>query len=104
MNYSIKNNSVHALLLNMILLDIRNYSHLFFFSGTTTVLTMQDRIFTSFLRYMFLLFFSQLAPRIQVSSKLLAHHWSEYFSDKYKIPYNQSLSKMAAIYIRRGDK
>lgn len=65
---------------------------------------MHDRIFTSFLRYMFLLFFSPFAPRIQTLSKLLAHHWSEYLSDKYKQPYKKTLSKMAAMYIRRGDK
>jgi len=53
---------------------------------------------------MFLLFFSQLAPRIQISAKLLAHHWSEYLSDKYNQPYNETLSKMAVLFIRRGDK
>ncbi|CAF4029447.1 unnamed protein product, partial [Adineta steineri] len=72
--------------------------------GTTTNLTISDHIFSSFLRYMFVLFFSQLAPRIQTSAKLLAHHWSEYFSDKYHKPYNEVLSNMAALYIRRGDK
>jgi hypothetical protein len=53
---------------------------------------------------MFLLFFSQLAPRIQTSSKLLANHWSEYLSDKHNKPYDEVLSKMAVIFIRRGDK
>jgi hypothetical protein len=53
---------------------------------------------------MFLLFFSQLAPRIQTSSKLLANHWSEYLSDKHNKPYDEILSKMAVIFIRRGDK
>jgi superfamily II RNA helicase len=53
---------------------------------------------------MFLLFFSPLAPRIQTSAKLLAHHWSEYLSDKLNQPYNEVLSKMAVIFIRRGDK
>jgi hypothetical protein len=53
---------------------------------------------------MFLLFFSQLAPRIQTSAKLLAHHWSEYLSDKYNQPYNEVLLKMAVLFIRRGDK
>jgi len=53
---------------------------------------------------MFLLFFSQLAPRIQASTKLLAHHWSEYLADKYNKPYNETLSNMAVLFIRRGDK
>ena len=53
---------------------------------------------------MFLLFFSPLAPRIQTAAKLLAHYWSEYLSDKYNKPYNEVLSKMAVIFIRRGDK
>jgi hypothetical protein len=53
---------------------------------------------------MFLLFFSQLAPRIQILAKLLAHHWSEYLSDKYNQAYNETLSKMAVLFIRRGDK
>ncbi|CAF3405754.1 unnamed protein product [Rotaria socialis] len=73
-------------------------------AGTTTNLTIRDKIFTSFLRYMFLLFLSPLAPRIQTSAKLLAHHWSEYLSDKYNKPYNVVLSKMAVVFIRRGDK
>lgn len=72
--------------------------------GTSTTLSLNDRIFTSFLRYMFLLFLSPLAPRIQVSAKLLAHHWSEYLSDKHHKPYEQALSGMAVIFIRRGDK
>ncbi|CAF3590641.1 unnamed protein product [Rotaria sp. Silwood1] len=72
--------------------------------GTSTNLTIPDHIFSSFLRYMFLLFFSQLAPRIQTSAKLLAHHWSEYLSDKYNKPYDEALSKMATLFIRRGDK
>ena len=53
---------------------------------------------------MFLLFFSPLAPRIQTSTKLLAHHWSEYLSDKWTQPYEQVLINMAALFIRRGDK
>jgi hypothetical protein len=53
---------------------------------------------------MFLLFFSPFAPRIQNLAKLLAHHWSQYLSDKYDIPYNTSLLDMAVFYIRRGDK
>ncbi|CAF1057833.1 unnamed protein product [Rotaria sordida] len=73
-------------------------------AGTTTNLTISDYIFTSFLRYMFLLFFSQLAPRIQTSAKLLAYHWSEYLSDKHNKPYDEALSKMAVLFIRRGDK
>ncbi|CAF4335906.1 unnamed protein product [Rotaria sp. Silwood2] len=73
-------------------------------TGTTTNLTISDQIFTSFLRYMFVLFVSPLAPRIQTLAKLLAHHWSEYLSDKYNKPYDEALLKMAAIFIRRGDK
>ncbi|CAF2332665.1 unnamed protein product [Rotaria sp. Silwood2] len=73
-------------------------------AGTTVNLTIPDHIFTSFLRYMFVIFFSQLAPRIQTLAKLLAHHWSEYLSDKYNKPYDEALSKMAVIFIRRGDK
>ncbi len=53
---------------------------------------------------MFLLFFSPLAPRIQTLAKLLSHHWSEYLSDKLNQPYDEVLSKMAVIFIRRGDK
>jgi hypothetical protein len=53
---------------------------------------------------MFLLFFSPLSPRIQILTKLLAHHWSEYLSDKYNKPYNTSLLNMAVLFIRRGDK
>ena len=53
---------------------------------------------------MFVLFFSPLAPRIQASAKLLAHHWSEYLSDKTGQLYEEVLSKMAVIFIRRGDK
>ena len=72
--------------------------------GTSTQLTLSDHIFTSFLRYIFLLFFSPLPPRIQTLTKLLAHHWSDYLSDKLHKPYEGVLSKMAVIFIRRGDK
>lgn len=53
---------------------------------------------------MFVLFFSPLAPRIQTSAKLLAHHWSEYLSDKWQKPYENVLTNLAALFIRRGDK
>lgn len=53
---------------------------------------------------MCLLFFSPLAPRIQAGAKLLAHHWSEYLSDKNDQSYNEVLSRMAVLFIRRGDK
>ncbi|CAF1007905.1 unnamed protein product [Adineta ricciae] len=72
--------------------------------GSSKIMTVQDKIFTSFLRYMFLLFFSPLAPRIQTSAKLLAHYWSEHLSSKYHQPYKEALSKMAVMFIRRGDK
>ena len=53
---------------------------------------------------MFILFFSQLAPRIQVTSKLLAQHWLEYLADKYNRPYDEALKDLGVIFIRRGDK
>jgi hypothetical protein len=53
---------------------------------------------------MFILYFSRFSPRIQTLEKLLAHHWSEYLSDKYNKPYNTSLLNMSALFIRRGDK
>jgi hypothetical protein len=53
---------------------------------------------------MFLLFFSPVPPRIDTLTKLLAHHWSEYLSDKFNQPYDDALSKMAVIFVRRGDK
>ena len=53
---------------------------------------------------MILLFFSPIPPRIQTLTKLLAHHWSEYLSDKFNQPYEEALANMAAIFIRRGDK
>jgi hypothetical protein len=87
---------------------VRLHTHLlcprFLSLGTTTGLIKSNQIFTSFLRYMFLLFFSQLAPRIQTAAKLLAHHWSEYLSDKFNQPYQEVLTKMAVLFIRRGDK
>ena len=53
---------------------------------------------------MSILFFSQLAPRIQVTSKLLAQHWLEYLADKYNRPYDEALKDLGVIFIRRGDK
>jgi hypothetical protein len=69
-------------------------------------LTWKDHIFGSFARYMFVLFFgSQNAPRIELSSKFLAQHWSSYLHDKYSIPSNKTVfDDLAGLYIRRGDK
>ncbi|CAF3104538.1 unnamed protein product [Rotaria socialis] len=64
----------------------------------------QDRVFTSFLRYMFLIFFSPLAPRIEASTRLLTEHWSIYLGDMHDQPYNESLRAMVTLFIRRGDK
>ena len=75
-----------------------------FLNKSNTEVTLRDFIFASFVRYMCLLFFSPLAPRIQTAVKLLAHHWSEYLSDKNNQPYTEVLSKMAVLFIRRGDK
>jgi hypothetical protein len=63
-------------------------------------LTWQDRVFTAFLRYMFVLYFHQFAPRIHQMTHLLAEHWSSYLMDKNRLLSNNT----AAIHIRRGDK
>jgi hypothetical protein len=68
--------------------------------GSSGRLTWQDRAFTSFLRYMFVLFFHRLVPRISHMTALLTEHWSTYLADKN----GQSLSTMGALFIRRGDK
>jgi hypothetical protein len=68
--------------------------------GDQYKLTWQDNVFTGFLRYMFVLYFHRLAPRIHQMTRLLADHWSVYLNDKD----GQSLNDTAAIFIRRGDK
>jgi hypothetical protein len=69
-------------------------------TGSSYQLTWQDRAFTSFLRYMFMLFFHRFPPRIYEAVHLLAEHWSSYLHDKS----GQTLHNMGAIFIRRGDK
>ncbi|CAF1670394.1 unnamed protein product, partial [Didymodactylos carnosus] len=53
---------------------------------------------------MFTLYFYKLPPRIELITKLLKQHWSNYLADKHKQSYDQALSSMAGIFIRRGDK
>jgi len=62
--------------------------------------TWQDRVFSSFLYYMFVLFFHRPAPRIIQLTHLLAEHWSTYLHDKNE----QSLNAVGGLFIRRGDK
>ncbi|CAF3828632.1 unnamed protein product [Adineta steineri] len=71
-----------------------------------TKLTWQDYVFGSFLRYMFVVYFySQNAPRIEISTKILTQHWSSYLIDKYSVPRDKNVfDKLAGLYIRRGDK
>lgn len=71
-----------------------------FLGANQSKLTWQDQAFTGFLRYMFVLFFHRLRPRIQQMAQLLAEHWQSYVSDKY----GRSLIDVAALFIRRGDK
>ena len=68
--------------------------------GDQYIITWQDQVFTGFLRYMFVLYFHRLAPRISQMTRLLAEHWSNYLADKS----GRSLNDTAAIFIRRGDK
>lgn len=63
----------------------------------------KDKVFTSFLRYIFTIFFHQFAPRIELSKNLLTRYWSSYLADNKNQPYYQALSSMAVVYIRRGD-
>ena len=72
-------------------------------NGSYTI-TLKDKIFTSFLRYMFTLFFHQFAPRIELSRALLVRYWSNYLEDSKRQPYHYALSSMAVVYARRGDK
>ena len=68
--------------------------------GDQYMLTWQDHAFTGFLRYLFVLYFHRLPPRICQMTRLLAEHWSNYIGDKS----GRSLNSTAAIFIRRGDK
>jgi hypothetical protein len=69
-------------------------------AGPSYKMTWQDRAFTSFLRYMFVLYFHHFPSRISLVVDMLAEHWSSYLLDKA----GQTLDNMAAIFIRRGDK
>ncbi|CAF3767411.1 unnamed protein product [Rotaria sp. Silwood1] len=62
--------------------------------------TWQDRVFTGFLRYMFVVYFHRFPSRIHQMTHLLAEHWSNYLRDKDQ----RTLNDTAAIFIRRGDK
>ena len=66
----------------------------------TYTMTWQDHVFTSFLRYMFIVYFHRFTFRIENLAQLLADHWSSYLMDKNRL----SLRDAAAIFIRRGDK
>ncbi|UJR21405.1 hypothetical protein I4U23_024495 [Adineta vaga] len=72
------------------------------------VLTWKDYVFGSFLRYMFVLYFtSQNAPRIEVTRRILAEYWSNFLIDKYSLPKTKTVDPfddLAGLYIRRGDK
>jgi hypothetical protein len=66
-------------------------------------LTWKDHVFGSFLRYMFVLFFtSQNAPRIEYSTRILAQYWSSFLIEKNSL--KNPFVSLAALYIRRGDK
>jgi hypothetical protein len=69
-------------------------------AGPSYKMTWQDRAFTSFLRYMFVLYFHHFPQRISQVVNMLAEHWSSYLLDKA----GHTLDDMAAIFIRRGDK
>ncbi|CAF3365303.1 unnamed protein product [Rotaria socialis] len=68
--------------------------------GKSYQVTWQDRLFSSFLYYMFARFFHQPAPRIRQLTHLLVDHWSTYLNDKN----GQSLDALGGLFIRRGDK
>ena len=68
--------------------------------GKSYRVTWQDRVFSSFLYYVFVLFFHRPAPRILQMTSLLAEHWSTYVHDKN----GQSLNAVGGLFIRRGDK
>ena len=68
--------------------------------GKSYQVTWQDRLFSSFLYYMFVLFFHRPTSRIRQLTYLLAEHWSTYLYDKNR----QSLNIVGGLFIRRGDK
>ncbi|CAF1471789.1 unnamed protein product [Rotaria sordida] len=68
--------------------------------GKSYQVTWQDRLFASFLYYIFVLYFHQPAPRIRQLTDLLSEHWSTYLHDKN----GQSLDTLGGLFIRRGDK
>ncbi|CAF1193545.1 unnamed protein product [Rotaria sp. Silwood1] len=68
--------------------------------GNQYKLTWQDRVFTRFLRYMFVAYFHCFAPRIHQLTHSLTDHWSNYLWDKHECTLNDA----AAIFICRGDK
>lgn len=68
-------------------------------------LTWKDHAFGTFLRYMFVLFFtSQNTPRIEYATRILAQYWSSFLSDKYHPIKTDPFAHLAGLYIRRGDK
>ena len=71
-----------------------------FLAGSRYEPTWKDRVFTSFLRSMFVLYFHHFPSRIFQQVHLLAEHWSTYLKEKN----GRTLDDMAAIYVRRGDK
>ncbi|CAF1486282.1 unnamed protein product, partial [Rotaria sordida] len=68
--------------------------------GKSYQVTWQDRLFASFLYYIFVLYFHRPAPRIRQLTDLLSEHWSTYLHDKN----GQSLDTLGGLFIRRGDK
>ena len=71
-----------------------------FLSSSPAKITWKDRLFTSFLRYIFVLYFHHFPPRLFQMVDLLAEHWSTYLQEKN----NVTLDDLAAIFVRRGDK
>jgi hypothetical protein len=69
-------------------------------------LTWKDHVFGSFLRYMFVLFFtSQNTPRIEMGQRILADYWASFLKDKYALPKEvDPFDNLSGLYVRRGDK
>ena len=68
-------------------------------------LTWKDHVFGSFLRYMFVFFFtSQNTPRIEYASRVLSQYWSSFLTEKYGLRNTDPFVHLAGLYIRRGDK
>jgi hypothetical protein len=65
--------------------------------------TWKDKVFMGFLRYLFTLFFYQLAPRLQLGTQMLHYYWRTYVSEKKNLAIDNALSSVAAVVIRRGD-